>query len=515
MRCHSIIWKIWKERTLAKLRKREEKNRARNNYIEGLLIKGFVILNKRAISKKSMRNNMRRAEFVYNMKIIRKNFHAFYKNIQHLIVMQCTRTVLIKMVNTIDKAIKREALRTVIIYKVNITVGLNSLHKIAIKNIISSALIKLREYVMCIAREESIFKNALIRLNERNKKLTFTKWKQTSHTMKERVESFIRFYRKRQLQNIFCYLNKYTHVTKCSHLLQRQVEMKLVKNCLEKWITNFINLKLTQEAISRTIQHYMETLTIKSFISFKFYYKEKKLAKEKKNKAYSFYYLLISKKTLEGLHDYYIDQKAIKIHRFELSRKIIQIDQCNLKELALQALYGWYLLRQRSRSGYKILSKKHNALICKRAFSKWIAATSVILEFKRESELTKTFLNSKLLKKAFKGLSKTVLMETRKFQREKMYEVLTAWRMQARSQARLREYMKQRNIDENYAITPRLNQDTFKVNDFISPENSVDLNKSFNMNFTRNFNKRLQPETVLAYLRNGDMTFGDRTNLIN
>lgn len=183
------------------------------------------------------------------------------------------------------------------------------------------------------------------------------------------------------------------------------------------------------------------------------------LKKAKTEKANEFRGLILYKKYFSLLQQNTENEKSRAVHRFELSKRISQIDYYNHKENAFNAWYSWHINKKRLLAGQILLTKKRISRSYQRAYKCWEnahkkATDQRIKEDAINEEKINQFRSHIIKRKIFEAWKEFVNGGIRRLKREKLHSIFTEWKFQIKEKSLLRNYLKQCHIDEKYSQTP-------------------------------------------------------------
>jgi len=497
-------WNIWKERTVYKLEKHEKSFKAQTNLKENLLVKAFAVIKDETRRHRLKRENNRKAEYLANSLLLRKCIRELLRLSQENMQINIRINTLGKALYDIIGSFTRRTVITRLLHWINHTRRYKALEdkievmeKIARKQLILNGLYEMRSYGNERAEEAMEVIKSLAKMKVLKARRILKSWFKliTQRVyLRANLTNYITTHDTNTIQSIFYEWRTLTTMVKCLHTTGKEVAKvvneRLIKEYWDIWKIRYIQSIEEQEKYSKAIQYYNETVIVKAFALFKFHCKGKKVVKEEKLKAELFNNLMLMRKVLISLERYREEKGKSKVRMFELSRKIVQIKDYNLKEMMFHGLYAWYIYKKRIKTGYKILSHKLNSNIVKRFFFTWANLTHNKLKEQNSINIktAKGLYRTNMMKKAFRGMIEFGLTKIRKLNREKLHEVFTAWKILTKGQVMLKKYIKQSNIDEKYTITP-INSYRFDLprlksvpeNDMISPESVSDaLSSEFN-----------------------------------
>lgn len=467
------LWVKWKSETLKKLEKKEKKVRANNNYVESLLVKSFVILKNYTKTKKISRINNQQADYLFASKVERKSLNSLKiytkdskfqksrnKKLQEILQKYEEKSrqaaiirVLLKWVKFMETAQKCEKFTQKIM-------GITK--KINLRN----GILKIKEFAM---KKTEILKK-IEKITEKNqisfkKKIMkdWLKYAENKKTKNHTLNEYTKIKKTNILQQIVSKWRETTLILKslknCSNIVNDRIKVRLRLNYWTQWKNAFLESVSNRKKDGEAVEYHTETLLVKAFASMKSHTKHHILKKQKNQKSISFNKIILQKKSLASFQEYAVNQKSRKINRFELSKRISQIDQYNLKETALRAFYGWYISRKRLSAGQNVLIMKQSTHIKKRYMQIWQNATKTITHKKSEQETIESaraneFYLSILKRKVLNALKKSTFEGIKKMKREKLHEIFAAWKVLSNETKMLKGYLKQCNIDEKYSKTP-------------------------------------------------------------
>ena len=464
-------WIQWKEETVKAFEEREKETKADNNYAESLLVKAFVVLRNHAKNTKVKRTNMQRAEYLANVFLMRRCIALMRQYAAVHAKERARNEAFGKIMSKVMIKIQKKEFVNCLIKWANYVEGQKKLQvivKTATKYLMRFYLTNMKEYVKEGIDNEQNNRKADSCYRRKLSKKIMKKWAKESHqrkVLKAKYEKHTAGKEKRDLQKIVSKWRETTLIYKSLNESMKKVRVlenaRLTVSYWEAWKANYIASVEERDKLAESDQHYAETMLVKAFAVLKSHYKHHYLRHEKVKKANSFYELLLTKKALAALQEYGVNQKARKMHRFELSRRISQIDQFNLKETAFKAFYSWYVYKKRLVAGYNVLCLKQAAHIKKRYLVKWCLETKTKMMQKIEQESAEhekavAYFNIQLISKTFTALKSVAVEGVRKMKRERLHNVFTAWKMKSKEKAMLKKYLKQCNLDEKYAMTPNI-----------------------------------------------------------
>eukprot|EP01022_Parablepharisma_sp_SALTPOND_P013218 TRINITY_DN1746_c0_g1_i1.p1 TRINITY_DN1746_c0_g1~~TRINITY_DN1746_c0_g1_i1.p1 ORF type:complete len:904 (-),score=103.18 TRINITY_DN1746_c0_g1_i1:2758-5469(-) len=464
------LWVLWKEKTVQKLEKREKKIRAENNYVEGLLVKAFVALKNEANNKKLKRQNERKAEYLASILLLKKCIKSLKTHAREEAETRLRNEAFAKVLSKYIRKNEQQIYIEVLLRWVSCVESQRSMEasakglaKMLQKKVLATHLAKLRKYAKKKSEQIVKFRKLSKSHQTRISKSVIKAWLKHAHkckALKAITQKYKSAKNRKELQKI---ISKWRETRLILHSLNTAAEevkevanYRVIQNYWNNWKEQYITSVEDRERNFGADQHYAETLLVKAFVALKSHYKHHQLNREKVRKAKSFYGLVLAKKSIASLQEYCVTQKARAVHRFELSRRISQIDQYNLKETAFRALYGWYVYKKRLLAGQNVLQIKQRSHIRRRFLRKWWSVARAVI-YQQEAvdcENARAVYERGLLTKVFKELKEMAKVGVRQGKRERMHAVFTAWKMLTKEQNMLRKYLKQCNIDEKYALTP-------------------------------------------------------------
>ena len=447
------LWEVWKQEVIMKLDGREKEEKAVNTYVENLVVKSFAILKQITKLNRVKRKKHRKAEHFIYCRLLKKTLNRFRCNIREMKAIKYRNSKLMNIIHAIKKRIVIKILKDLLNYarmRKEREDALSELNKIAVIKYKALTMFKLKEYTKTKARKELNKQASIKHYNNKTTQRFFELWFTSfneSKANKEMCNKLTSIYNARILQRVINEWKELYYAKKAlkikSNYIKNLLKYRLVKECWIKWLHFVIYTSQEQSMITKVTERYTETLIIKAFASLKFNYREKKLIKEKEHKADSLYFWLMGRKIFTAWELYNAKQRK----RFELSRKITQIDVYNLKAIAFQAFYAWFISKRRRIAGYKVLRSKHTFYIMKRLFVRWSDISKVKRnENTQQYNLAQRFYTITLLNKTLKGLRGEVNVGAGRLKRE----VFLAWKKMADERRLFNRYLKQCNIEEQF-----------------------------------------------------------------
>ena len=241
--------------------------------------------------------------------------------------------------------------------------------------------------------------------------------------------------------------------------LQLKHKINTRRSNFELWKSKYQEIQDYKALQSSADAQYKEMLLVKSFAAIKEKAKENEYKRSQLHKAYQAYSMHLQKATLMSLSKYNINCKSKEAQRFELTKRIVKIDQSHTILVAFCYWKNYVISKKRLKQGQNVLQKKVWKRVKYRALQKWIAKLEKVAEDKIREEEEKQKMAIKhnqatLLKKAINGWKETSQEGITKFKREKLHSLFTSWKLMSREKKLLKQYLKQANIDEKYAQTP-------------------------------------------------------------
>ncbi len=513
------FWATWWTATVGKVQERSMQAKADNNYVECLLVKGFVSLKNEAKKQRLKRQNEEKAELLCDIMRMRRSMagmkaHAKEEAARRL-RHQAFAKLMAKVFQRRDKAAALSSIRRWSEYAKKVKTISTRLSRLSV--LVASKVLHDPAHPR-IDRENGPSRTGSVHPEEigehrqsaegtaipyegrvrpglqdmegpslprppaPNFALGFPGGTQgqgsaSVFSVRGRESRFTAKWRETTL------IDKRTRVI--AEQIRRLRVARVQQRCWAGWKEAYVEEVEEKERNLSADQHYRETLKVKGFVALKSHAKDSRLSQERTIKAAEFYSLLLRKKYFAFLQQNSAVAKARSMHRFELSRRIAQIDQHNLLDSAFHAMYSFHLAKKRLVAGYTILAKKHTPRVQRFFLRRWVEAVRAIAEAKksedqRRMESAGKHSRLRVMGKAFAGLRGVATEGIRRMRREKLHSVFTAWRVQAREKALLKGYLKQCHIDEKYALTPiatyRYDVPTIKGADAtgISPASSED-----------------------------------------
>lgn len=467
------LWNLWKERTVYRLEKHEMNLRAQTNCTENLLVKAFASLKNEARKHRLKRQNGRKAEYVANALLLKKCLRELLRLSQESIETNARTSTLGKVLCKVVGRFTRRAVISRLLqwadyskYSKALEEKTNTMAKILIRQIGLSTIYRIQEHANKKTKELVEALKFLAHMKQEKTRCILKLWLKFTYRnnlLRHKLTDYTATHDNALLQSTLYEWKRMAAMLRClkatGEEVRKTVDNRVLKEAWEQWKVEYIQSVENSERTFKSFQHHAETLIVKAFALLKFHCKTKLLKREKHLKAESFNSFLLMRRTLISLQNYAESQRVNSIRHFELTRKIAQIRDYNLKEAIFRSMYAWHIYRKRIHAGFKVLRHKHNSHAVKRFFATWIKAMRIRMGEKDlkdaiNTRTAKQFFKSELTKKAFKAIAEFLLSHSRKLSRGKLHEVFTGWKVFARGQTMLRKYLKQLNLDEKYVSTP-------------------------------------------------------------